>query len=409
VTGPALARRPRVVFSYGLGADSTAILLRWLFEPSSRDFALEDLVVVTAMTGDEWPVTGQLVEQHVLPLLRRHGARYIQAARGQRHVTKAGDGVVVLDDSTAPGVLFIEGLYRLSDEMFEAGTVPQTGGARLCSVHAKGDVLDPIIAAVTDGEPYRHVLGFEANELGRIRRDRRYDTETRTGVYPLLDWGWDRAACIRFIAERTGVPIWPKSACTFCPFALCTRDGLAATLTRYAQEDPAAGATALLMEHAALAFNPRQGLIAGDRLVDQLRAGVDRYAAVLDAFEARLEATPHAVYEVRRVYRPAAADPARVANAARCLQRHAVGTRAEMRGALDDVAASHGAAVVVGADGIARVYLERRHGSAPGVERFLVVAPARAGEKAHQSFQAWYAQAIAARARAATQMELISA
>lgn len=37
--------------SYGMGVDSTAILLRWLTDPMSRDFDLRDLVVSTAHTG----------------------------------------------------------------------------------------------------------------------------------------------------------------------------------------------------------------------------------------------------------------------------------------------------------------------------------------------------------------------
>lgn len=36
-------RHPRHVLSYGLGLDSTAVLLRWLTDPSSRDFDLSDL------------------------------------------------------------------------------------------------------------------------------------------------------------------------------------------------------------------------------------------------------------------------------------------------------------------------------------------------------------------------------
>ena len=40
-----------MVLSYGMGADSTSLLLRWLTEPSSRDFAIDDLVVVSSMTG----------------------------------------------------------------------------------------------------------------------------------------------------------------------------------------------------------------------------------------------------------------------------------------------------------------------------------------------------------------------
>lgn len=132
------APSPTVVLSYGLGEDSTAILLRWLEDPTSRDFDLSKLVVVTAMTGDEWDSTRAAVEEHVLPRLAAAGVRYIQAARGRRHVTKAGDGVVILDDSRAPSRLYIEGEYSLYREMTEAGTLPQSGGARLCSVHSKG-------------------------------------------------------------------------------------------------------------------------------------------------------------------------------------------------------------------------------------------------------------------------------
>ncbi|MCG7594932.1 hypothetical protein [Mycobacterium sp. PSTR-4-N] len=43
---------PSEVLLWGLGADSTAILLRWLLDPASRDFDLDQLVVVVAHTGD---------------------------------------------------------------------------------------------------------------------------------------------------------------------------------------------------------------------------------------------------------------------------------------------------------------------------------------------------------------------
>lgn len=46
-------RHPRHVLSYGLGLDSTAVLLRWLTDPTSRDFDLSDLVVVTGVS-DWW-------------------------------------------------------------------------------------------------------------------------------------------------------------------------------------------------------------------------------------------------------------------------------------------------------------------------------------------------------------------
>ncbi len=121
---------PKVVLSYGLGEDSTAIILRWLEDPSSRDFDLSELAIVTAMTGNEWERTRGAVETLVLPRLAAAGVRFIQAARTRRHVTKAGDGIVILDDSRSPSKLYLEGDYTLYQEMVEAGTIPQSGGMR---------------------------------------------------------------------------------------------------------------------------------------------------------------------------------------------------------------------------------------------------------------------------------------
>ncbi|WP_425607438.1 hypothetical protein [Rhodococcus pyridinivorans] len=42
---------PKVIFSFGMGADSTSILLRWLEDPTSRDFELDELALITAHTG----------------------------------------------------------------------------------------------------------------------------------------------------------------------------------------------------------------------------------------------------------------------------------------------------------------------------------------------------------------------
>ena len=96
---------PSMVLSYGMGADSTALLLRWITEPASRDFALDELVVLTAMTGSEWESTLRDVEQVVLPLLAQHRIRFIQVGRSRRNVTKDGDGVVVL----VPQLVDVEG------------------------------------------------------------------------------------------------------------------------------------------------------------------------------------------------------------------------------------------------------------------------------------------------------------
>ena len=59
-----------VILSYGMGVESTAILLRWVWEPHTRPCSLEDLIVVTSQVGDEYRDTGRDVTNHVLPLMR---------------------------------------------------------------------------------------------------------------------------------------------------------------------------------------------------------------------------------------------------------------------------------------------------------------------------------------------------
>lgn len=180
------AHHPTRVLSYGLGLDSTAILLRWLHEPATRDFDLNELVVITAHTGDEFASTARDVEEAVLPGLRRHRVRYVQVGRRQLHTSAAGDGITIFSDTTKPHTLHIGGDYRLSDEMLSAGTLPQLGGARRCSARAKGAALDPVIAKLTAGRPYRHYIGFEANEQARAAKDTPGTTPTCAAVSTLL-------------------------------------------------------------------------------------------------------------------------------------------------------------------------------------------------------------------------------
>jgi hypothetical protein len=373
-----------VVMSYGMGVDSTAILLRWLTDPSSRDFDLQDLVVITAHTGDEFDQTLRDVEEVVLPELRRHGVRFIQVGRTQRKTTASGEGVAVLDDSTAPQRLHVDG-YKLSDEMLSAGTLPQVGGARMCSVHAKGNCLDPIIASVTAGRRYRHVLGFEAGERARAAKDALFNTEHRTGWYPLLDWGWDRTRCSDFIAETTGRR-WSKSACSYCVFAMTTASGRQALVERYRRE-PQAGARALFLEAVARTLNERQTLIAGSSAA-ALVAGAG-LTEVQAQFDAMLDECEHAVYEVRRLTRRSSVRAHGRGITARSVRAVARGSREQMEEELRECAGERR----IGADGIVRHVVRARSEQLPALEHFFVVCPAVVEDKARPGFEVWWQEA----------------
>ena len=392
-----------VVLSYGLGVDSTALLLRWLEEPASRDFDLNDLLVVTSMTGDEWPRTGVLVEEHILPRLREAGLRFAQVARAG---AKQAEGIVVLEDTDEPQRLHLAGAYKLSDELVAAGTIPQVGGNRRCSMKFKGWVIDTYLerhapeatrhafgyeagevsratrcATHMPGQrPGRLVLGFEKGEATRARRAGDFDTLHRVAEFPLIEWGWDRDDCQRYIERITGVSDWPKSACVYCPFALTSREGRWRTLRRY-DTRPESALETLMLERGSICLNPRGGLIAGERFTDLIAMHRPEIAAT---FEKRLDRTPHSVYEVRRLWRPRADNPLKVANANRDLRVLANGSRAEcealvrQRGAVDR------------ADGIERFYRLRRGETLPTREHFVVAGPAGATPKALRNFGAWW-------------------
>jgi hypothetical protein len=379
--------RRRVVISYGLGVDSSAVLLRWLLEPATRPAPPEEWLVITAITGNEWPSTVALVTEHMLPLLASHGVRFVQVA-------KAGplyeDGIVVLDDSRSPRFLHQRGPWALSDEMLAAGTVPQVAGNRKCSLKFKGEVIDRWLVTELQGAPFQHAIGFEASEAGRALRDARHNTgarpkaghpANRTGFYPLIEWGWDREACERYIEAQLGVT-WQKSACTFCPFALCNTTSRKRVLARYAA-DPEPGMSALVMEHVAVALNPRQGLAGGTRLTS-LMAGAPSLQPVLDLFDERLAEMPWRLYEVRRAVRASG-------SIVRSVRTTASGDRDHVGAVLRRWHRKHGRHWEMSDHGgITRAWIRRRGEVGPSAEHVLVAAPAGAADKDGPGFvEAW--------------------
>lgn len=261
--------------------------------------------------------------------MRKNRVRFVQAGRSQRKTTASGHGVEVLDDSTAPQRLRVTG-YKLSDEILSAGTLSQIGGTRICSIHAKANCLEPVIATITSGRAYRHVLGFEAGETSRATKDALFNTEQRVGWYPLLDWNWDRNRCREFIAATTDRD-WAKSACSYCVFAMTNRAGQQAVIERYRREPQAAAraaARALFLETVARSLNERQTLIAGSSaadLVAQANLG-DAQAR----YEAMLEECEHANYEVRRITRRSSKAPQGRGITARSVRAVARGKRQQM-------------------------------------------------------------------------------
>jgi len=401
---PQLLPWPMTVLNHGLGADSVAITLALLEDPTGfglrRD--LSDLVVVTAMTGDEWPDTYALNEEHVLPALAARGVRYVQLARGGR---RKRDGIVVLSDSRSTTQLVRRGPWTLSDELRTTGTVPNIAGGHKCSQKFKGEVLDEW--ARREFGPsgrFRRIIGYDATETPRQAKDTRYTAARNrrpemphcTPYYPLIELGWDRSRVERYIYERTGVH-WPKSYCVMCPFP-----GVAASLPvhlRRCEEYPHNAAQALMLEHVAVSLNRYSLLLGSTSLLHELRTA--RAEQALAAFGQALAAGPWRIYQVRRLLTAkrdpdtGAVLPAKKgtgwrsvtaihqtpdrASAERWLTRRADAEQLEL----------HREPLT----GITRAWVRKRGQFYPAVEEFLVAAPAHVEDKERPSFARQWEQA----------------
>lgn len=365
----------KVVISYGMGVDSSAILARWLREPESHDFDFSDLIVLTAQVGDEFPDTGRLVVEHIFPALRAEGVRFVEVAKA---TSSESDGIAVLNDTTEPREIHLDGSYKLSTELRSAGTLPTSGGTRKCSVKFKGFVLDRWLADEFGSEPFRHVMGFNSDEMNRVLRDKSYSTETRRSEYPLVDWGWGRVACEEYLAEAFGES-WKKSCCYFCPFAGGNKSTLPIHLRRWQAHEELA-VEALILEHVALALNPRMALYKTKSANSVVEADIDStgcYCSYLDRLDT---IETWAVYRVRRAFRAKGL-------ADRSVTIEFKGTRAEVETELRRIAAEAGVAADREELSL-RAWLRTKGEAFPCTEEMIVAAPALADEKTGKPFAA---------------------
>jgi hypothetical protein len=352
-----------------------ALLHLWCNDPTSRGFDLDELLVITAITGDEYRSTTDAANAHLVPMLRAHGIRFLQVARGGQSTY---DGYDILADSTRPTELVPRGAWHLGEEMEKALTVPQiVSGRRLCSYRAKGEVLDSVIAdeisAGRVAQDFRHAIAFAAEEGWRADRDSSYTTNARRPWYPLIDMCRDRSWCASYLRRVLNGFVYPRSCCVFCCFQ-APRSGRSALAARWRAE-PEAGAYALRMERRALSINRRMRLFGSLSAAEFVRTR--EISGVAELADRELaDATTWTVVETRRVYRAASVkdpetgksvrgrdgrtvkDPARKGDTWRSIRPHATtSSRDEGLVALDHLAAAHDTVVWTEGDQIPRVDL----------------------------------------------------
>jgi hypothetical protein len=407
---------PHKSLSYGLGVDSTALLLAILDDPVSFGIAADfsDFSLVTGLTGFEFPDTIADVQDHVLPRLRAKGIRYAQVARAG-HLEEAG--VQVLCDTTNPVKVFSRGQWTLMDELEANGTVPQYAGGHRCAQKFKGFPIERFQRDQAGGQTVGKLFGYNADECKRAaeanrhqaRRDKTAGTRTFALDYPLIRLGLDRKGVQGYVKERLGVAM-SKSYCPVCPFSgVCSpQPDHLKRLRKY----PDLAARVLRLEYVSMALNNNSSLYKDDTL--HQRISDDCNTDALGQFEARLAEEEWAVYRVQRAYTAGRRPECRTAHGQRCSKPECrdsqfkgtvyrsvktvrTGSRAEASAFLHNAAkaldrpvehstGAHGA-------GIDRVRTRTRPDSTTygTVEDFYVTAPAGVQDKARDGFASVWA------------------
>ncbi|WP_331758185.1 hypothetical protein OG225_42350 (plasmid) [Nocardia sp. NBC_01377] len=328
-----------------------------------------------------------LVECHVLPLVRAHNVRLVEVARAG---PENEDGIVVLQDTRQPYRMHCDaeehGFYALSKENRVTGTMPQRSGTRKCTLKFKGWPMDTWRDRELGTRPYFHVIGYNADESKRIENEPVLALGGhRTMAYPVHESGWTRQDCREYLYEIFGV-WWPKSLCAECCYV--SKREWSEHLSRMLAA-PEQAARHLVDEYCAVALNSKSGLFGPDETLDErLRAAGAR--EILDLATRTILHSPWALYRVRRVYFA----PAVAWRSVHTVHR---GTPDETGRVLRWLARKVKVTPVTDTRAHTRLWLAQRPPDSktyPQVECFFVAAPANVADKQRDTFENhWVAHA----------------
>lgn len=347
------------LLNWGMGVESTWLLVDWIKHPENRPPGLTDLssqlVVLVAQTKREFNATKQHCEQFVLPLLREHNIRLAQV--GKAGVSKR-DGYVVLGDTQQPYDLHTrdDRIYGLNDSFETDGWTQRVNRPHICAQRWKGEVLDAWIADHILPSAFGPYLGYNRDETKRVKDALDYGCHGERYIYPLVERDISRQRCLDDLFTWFGV-MWHKSCCEFCPFQ--TKD---TAIAHYA-EDPMAALYAMRVEFISMAMNPRMLLFErrGVRDICKL-AGIEW---VTERFLEEIKQQQWAIYKVRRVYR----HTGKRVDSARSVVEVAHGDLTQMSQQLNLIALDQKQATEFD-DYHYRVYTHRRGEGYPAIEGF---------------------------------------
>jgi hypothetical protein len=181
------------ILSMGCGIDSLSLLIEYIENPDSRDFPLENLIVVHAVVGGESIETQRLMEEVFFPLCRQYNIWVIQVCRNGEYEK---DGITILSSTRQPTKFYLRGDYCLFTHLIMSGTVPQRGGSgRLCTLKFKGWVIDVVALLLFGDSPRQRYIGFNADETKRVKTESSL-TEEKSPYY-LIGYNADKTGRLK--------------------------------------------------------------------------------------------------------------------------------------------------------------------------------------------------------------------
>lgn len=199
----ASATAPLVV-SYGMGVDSTALLIGFAERGIRPD------AILFADTGSEKPDTYAYGRDIMPAWLRSVGFPQIQTVTYKAKRFKNWPPYHSLEENCLTNFTLPSIAFRRNKSCSQKWKIsPQDKWV---------EAWAPAREAWLDGTPVRKTIGYDAGP-GDIRRRKlaeKHEDPRFDYAYPLIDWGWDRAKCKAAI-RGAGLPVPPKSACYFCP------------------------------------------------------------------------------------------------------------------------------------------------------------------------------------------------
>lgn len=186
------------VVSFGGGTNSTAMIVGMYLHKIPVD------LILFADPGAEQPHTYEYIEVFDEWLVK-HGLPKITPVHC---VDKGGNRLT------------------LEQECLRSGTLPSIAyGFKKCSLKHKIGPQEKFCnnhpacrAEWAAGRRVHKFIGYDAGETRRVQHAAPADEANKKyeNHYPLYEWGWNRAECVRVI-ERAGLPRPGKSSCFFCP------------------------------------------------------------------------------------------------------------------------------------------------------------------------------------------------